>query len=38
MGGSTIADAREDRAALFAKRQDPTTQPEFSARVADDVD
>ena len=29
---------REDWATLFAKLQDPTTQPEFFARVADDVD
>ena len=29
---------REDRTALFAKLQDSATQPEFFARVADDVD
>ena len=34
----TMTNTREDRATLFAKLQDPTTQPEFFARVADDVD
>ncbi|MET7856493.1 nuclear transport factor 2 family protein [Streptomyces sp. NPDC005318] len=29
---------RDDRVALFGRLQDPTTQPEFWARVADDVD
>ncbi|MGI5282549.1 nuclear transport factor 2 family protein [Nonomuraea polychroma] len=31
-------DIRNDRAALFAYLQDPATQPDFWARVADDVD
>ena len=35
---ATLTTTREDRAALFAKLQDPTTQPQFFARVADDVD
>ena len=30
--------AREDRVALFDKLRSPATQPEFWARVADDVD
>ena len=38
MSSATMTDMREDRANLFAKLQDPTTQPEFFARVADDVD
>ncbi len=38
MSSSTIADTRGDRAALFSKLQDPKTQAEFWARVADDVD
>ena len=38
VSSSTIADMRADRAALFSKLQDSTTQPEFWARVADDVD
>jgi uncharacterized protein len=29
---------RDDRIALFAKLQDPATQPQFWDRVADDVD
>ena len=29
---------RDDRMALFTKHQDPATQPEFWARVADNVD
>ncbi|MDF6042258.1 nuclear transport factor 2 family protein [Streptomyces sp. JH14] len=29
---------RDDRVALFGRLQDPATQPEFWARVADDVD
>ena len=29
---------RDDRMALFTKLQDPATQPEFWARVADNVD
>ena len=35
---TTVTATHEDRAGLFAKLQDPTTQPEFFARVADDVD
>ena len=35
---TTVTTTREDRAALFAKLQDPTTQPEFFALVADDAD
>jgi ketosteroid isomerase-like protein len=31
-------DTREDRNALFSKLQSPETQPQFWARVADDVD
>jgi ketosteroid isomerase-like protein len=38
MSSATIVDTREDRAALFAKLEDPGTQPEFWARVSDDVD
>lgn len=38
MSSTTMTSTREDRAALFAKLQDATTQPEFWARVADDVD
>ena len=34
---TAVTRTREDRTALFAKLQDPTTQPEFFARVADDV-
>jgi ketosteroid isomerase-like protein len=33
-----MTDIRDDRAALFACLQDPATQPDFWARVADDVD
>ena len=29
---------RDDRIALFAKLQDPASQPQFWDRVADDVD
>jgi uncharacterized protein len=29
---------RDDRIALFAKLQDPATQPQFWDRVADDVE
>ena len=35
---TTTTTTREDRAALFAKLQSPITQPQFFARVADDVD
>ena len=38
MSSTTMTNAREDRAVLFAKLQDRSTQPEFFARVADDVD
>ena len=38
MSSTTTTNTREDRAALFAKLQDRSTQPEFWARVADDVD
>ena len=38
MSSATIADTRADRVALFSKLQDVTTQREFWARVADDVD
>ena len=38
MSNTTMTNMREDRATLFAKLQDPTTQAEFFARVADDVD
>ncbi|HEX4588069.1 MAG TPA: nuclear transport factor 2 family protein [Mycobacterium sp.] len=31
-------DVRSDRAALFAKLESPSTQPQFWDRVADDVD
>jgi ketosteroid isomerase-like protein len=33
-----MTDIREDRKALFRKLQGPETQPQFWARVADDVD
>jgi uncharacterized protein len=33
-----MTDIREDREALFGKLQSPETQPQFWARVADDVD
>jgi ketosteroid isomerase-like protein len=33
-----VTDVRSDRAALFAKLETPETQPQFWARVADDVD
>ena len=29
---------RDDRIALFAKLQDPASQPQFGDQVADDVD
>ncbi len=32
-----MTDVREDRKALFGKLQSPETQPQFWARVADDV-
>lgn len=38
MSSTSTTETRENRAALFAKLQDRTTQPEFFARVADDVD
>lgn len=38
MSSATMTNTREDRAALFATLQDATTQPEFWARVAEDVD
>ena len=38
MSSTTMTNTREDRANLFAKLQDRITQPEFFARVADDVD
>ena len=38
MSSATMTNMREDRATLFAKLQDPASQPEFFARVADDVD
>jgi ketosteroid isomerase-like protein len=38
MSSATIVDMREDRAALFSKLQHPGTQPQFWARVSDDVD
>jgi uncharacterized protein len=33
-----MTDIREDRKTLFSKLQSPETQPQFWARVADDVD
>jgi ketosteroid isomerase-like protein len=33
-----MADIREERKTLFSKLQSPETQPQFWARVADDVD
>ena len=33
-----VTTTRDDRMALFIKLQDPATQPEFWARVADNVD
>lgn len=35
---TATSNVREDRLALFEKLQDPSTQAEFWARVADDVD
>jgi hypothetical protein len=33
-----VTTIRDDRMAMFTKLQDPATQPEFWARVADNVD
>jgi hypothetical protein len=37
-GNGTMTATRENRIALFSKLQDPATQPQFWARVADDID
>jgi hypothetical protein len=37
-GHARMTEIREDREALFSKLQSAETQPEFWARVADDVD
>jgi uncharacterized protein len=38
MKEAVMTDIREDRIALFSNLQSPDTQPQFWARVADDVD